>query len=60
MTREKEGVGLTVNLFLGVSGCVGLGVAKRVGTDGVFGDGGGVSAVDAGGGASATKVVSDV
>ena len=60
MTGEKKGVGLIVNLFLGVIGGVGLGVAKGVGTDGVFGDGGGVSAVGDGGGASAAKVVSGV
>ena len=49
-----------MNLFLGVIGGVGLGVAKGVGTDGAFGDGGGVSAVGDGGGASAAEVVSGV
>ena len=48
------------HLLRGVVGGVGLGVARGVGTDGAFGDGGGVSAVGDGGGASAAEVVSGV
>ena len=47
-------------MVLGVLGGVGSGVAKGVGTDGVVGDGGGVSAVGVGGGASAAKIVTDL